>query len=74
MKKIFCGAVIALIGVIYSIALMALATVNATYMSGNYGLWGLLQGYGAVLPLIVSFIVVMAGIALCIWGAFEKKK
>lgn len=74
MKKIFCGAVIALTGVIYSIALMALATLNATYMNGNHGLWGLLQGYHAVFPLIVSFIVVIAGIAFCIWGAFEKKK
>ena len=33
MKKIFCGAVIALIGVIYSIALMVLATVNDVYLS-----------------------------------------
>ncbi len=74
MKKIFCGAVIALIGVIYSIALMALATVNAVCMNGNFGLWGLLQGYDAVFPLIVSFIVVIAGIALCLLGTFEKKK
>ena len=31
MKKIFCGAVIALIGVIYSIALMVMATINNVY-------------------------------------------
>ena len=43
MKKIFCGAIIALIGVIYSIALMALATVYDVRSSGVSGLWGLLQ-------------------------------
>ena len=40
MKKIFCGAIIALIGVIYSIALMALATVYDVRSSGVSGLWG----------------------------------
>ena len=46
MKKIFCGAVIALIGVIYSIALMVMATINNVY-SGDAvpGLWGLIRGY-----------------------------
>ena len=59
MKKIFCGAVIALIGVIYSIALMVMATINNVY-SGDVapGLWGLIQGYGAVSPLIISLSVV----------------
>ena len=54
MKKIFCGAVIALIGVIYSIALMVMATINNVY-SGDVapGLWGLIRGYGAVRPLIL---------------------
>lgn len=74
-KKIFCGAVIALIGAIYSIALMVMATINGVY-SGNAapGLWGLIQGYGAVLPLVLSLAVVAVGIAVCIWGMLEKKK
>ena len=74
MKKIFCGAIIALIGVIYSIALMALATGYDVRRSGVSGLWGLLQGYNAELPLIISLGVVVVGIAVCIFGAFEKKK
>lgn len=75
MKKIFCGAVIALIGVIYSIALMVMATINNVY-SGDVapGLWGLIRGYGAVRPLILSLAVVAVGIAVCIWGMVEKKK
>lgn len=44
MKKIICGAVIALIGVIYSITLMVLATVYDVHSDGASGLWGLLQG------------------------------
>lgn len=43
MKKIICGAVIALIGVIYSITLMVLATVYDVHSDGASGLWGLLQ-------------------------------
>ena len=74
MKKIFCGAVVALIGVIYSIALMVLATVNDVYSNGLSGLWGLLQGYDVELPFIISLGVVMVGILVCIWGVFEKKK
>ena len=74
MKKIFCGAVVALIGVIYSIALMVLATVNDVYSNGLYGLWGLLQGYDVELPFIISLGVVIVGILVCIWGVFEKKK
>ena len=54
MKKIFCGAVVALIGVIYSIALMVLAMVNDVYSNGLSGLWGLLQGYDVELPFIIS--------------------
>ena len=75
MKKIFCCAVIALIGVIYSIALMVMATINNVY-SGDAvpGLWGLIRGYGAVRPLILSLVIVAVGIAVCIWGMLEKKK
>lgn len=75
MKKIFCGAVIALIGVIYSIALMVMATINNVHGGDAApGLWGLIQGYGAVLPLTLSLAVVAVGIAVCIWGMLEKKK
>ena len=75
MKKIFCGAVIALIGAIYSIALMVMATINNVYRGDAApGLWGLIQGYGAVLPLVLSLAVVAVGIAVCIWGMLEKKK
>ena len=75
MKKIFCGAVIALIGVIYSIALMVMATIN-NVSSGDVapGLWALIRGYGAVRPLTLSLAVVAVGIAVCIWGMLEKKK
>lgn len=53
---------------------MALSTVYDVRSSGVSGLWGLLQGYNAELPLIISLGVVAVGIAVCIWGAFERKK
>ena len=51
MKKILCGAVIAFIGTLYSIAFIVMATINNVCANGDTGVWGLLQGYGAVLPL-----------------------
>ncbi|MEZ3443928.1 MAG: hypothetical protein K1W30_02105 [Lachnospiraceae bacterium] len=74
MKKIICGAVLALIGVIYSITLMVLATVYDVHSDGASGLWGLLQGFNVELPLIISLGVVIVGIAICIWGVFDKEK
>lgn len=74
MKKIICGAVIALIGVIYSITLMVLATVYDVHSDGASGLWGLLQEFNVELPLIISLGVVIVGIAICIWGVFDKEK
>lgn len=53
---------------------MALATVYDVRSSGVSGLWELLQGYNAEVPLIISLGVVAVGIAVCIWGAFERKK
>lgn len=73
MKKIFCGAVIAFIGALYSITLIVMATINNVYR-GGMGLWGLLQGYEATPALILSLGVVVIGIASCIWGALEKKR
>lgn len=74
MKKIYCGAVIALIGVIYSVALMVLSTINDVTSNGISGLWGLLQGYDVVLPFIISLGIVVVGIVICIWGMCEKDK
>lgn len=74
MKKIFCGAVIALVGVAYSIALIVMATINNVSYAGMPGIWGLVQGYDAELPLIISLCVVILGIAVCFWGVFEKRK
>ena len=65
---------IALIGVIYSITLMVLATVYDVHSDGASGLWGLLQGFNVELPLIISLGVVIVGIAICIWGVFDKEK
>lgn len=52
-----------------------MATINNVY-SGDAvpGLWGLIRGYGAVRPLILSLVIVAVGIAVCIWGMLEKKK
>ena len=47
---------------------------HGVHGNGGDGLWGLLLGYHAVLPLLLSLGVVIIGTGLCVWGAFEKKK
>lgn len=74
MKKILCGAVISFIGTMYAITLIVMATINDVQFNGESGVWGLIRGYGAVLPLIISLIVVLAGIVICIYGSFKKDK
>ena len=74
MKKIFCDSAIALLGTIYSVTFIVMATINMVYRSGISGLWGLLLGYGVALPFVLSLAVVAAGIGLCVWGILEKEK
>ena len=37
MKKIFCGSAIALLGTIYSVTFIVMATINRVYRSGVSG-------------------------------------
>ncbi len=75
MKKILGGAIISLIGVIYSTSFIALITDKALNDgNGKIDFWNHLQKAGVMIPLIISLAIVLIGIAFCIWGIFEKKK
>ena len=56
MKKIFCGSAIALLGTIYSVTFIVMATINRVYRSGVSGLWGAAVGIwcGASVCIILS--------------------
>ena len=77
MKKILGGAIISLIGVIYSTSFIALITdevLHDKYLGTKRDFWYYLQDAGVMIPLIISLAIVLIGIAFCIWGIFEKKK
>lgn len=74
MKKIFCGTVISLIGTVFSITLIVVATMYDIHTDSQGGLLGLLKGYHVDLPFAMSLIFVVVGLTICIWGAFEKKR
>lgn len=77
MKKILGGAIISLIGVIYSTSFIALIPDKEKALREGMAymdFWDQLQKAGVMIPLIISLAIVLIGIAFCIWGIFEKKK
>ena len=51
---------------------VALATLNDVTMNGCVGLPGLIAGYGAVGPMIISLIALLAGVILLAAGAYLR--
>lgn len=66
------GAFISIIGTFFSVALMILATVNDVMMSGEFGIWGLLKGYGVMDFFVISIVTIFLGIAIFGIGIFLK--
>lgn len=74
MRKAFCGTLISLVGVIYSVVLIVMATLNDVSFEDDTGLWGLIQGYGASIPFCISVLAVIIGVLLCCVGCLHKSK
>ena len=51
---------------------LALATLNDVTMDGSSGLPGLIAGYGAVGPMIISLIAALTGVILLAAGAYLR--
>lgn len=66
------GVALAVLGAVFAIAIMALATLNDVTLNGCVGLIGLIAGYGAVGPMIISLIAVLAGVILLAAGAYLR--
>ena len=66
------GALISIVGTFFSVALMALATVNDVTLNGEVGIWGLLKGYGAMDFFTASIAVIILGIVVFGIGIFIK--
>ena len=66
------AAGLAVLGAVFAIAIMALATFNDVTMDGSSGLIGLIAGYGAVGPMIISLIAALTGVILLAAGAYLR--
>ncbi len=68
------GLALAVLGAVFAIALMALATLNDVTMDGYSGLVGLIAGYGAIKPMLISLIAALAGVVLLAAGAYLRER
>ena len=60
------GLFISIVGLVFSVSIMVLATFNNVYLSGYRGILGLIQGYGAMTLFVISIVAIFIGII--IWG------
>lgn len=66
------GLFISIVGLIFSISIMALATINNVYLAGSVGIVGLLQGYGAMTFFVISTVSVFIGILIFGCGLYFR--
>lgn len=66
------GLFISIVGLIFSISIMALATINNVYLAGSVGIVGLLQGYGAMTFFVISTVSVFIGILILGYGLYFR--
>jgi TRAP-type C4-dicarboxylate transport system permease small subunit len=74
MKKVVLGSVMVLAGVI-STAIILYGTMIATRFINNgvYTISWQLSQYQLTAPLVIFVVIAVIGIALSIWGLFEKE-
>lgn len=68
------GLALAVLGAVFAIAIMALATLNDVTLNGYVGLIGLIAGYGATGPMLASLIAALAGVILLAAGAYLREQ
>ena len=68
------GLALAVLGAVFAIAIMALATLNDVTLNGCVGLIGLIAGYGATGPMLASLIAALAGVILLTAGAYLREQ
>lgn len=68
------GLALAVLGAVFAIAIMALATLNDVTLNGCVGLPGLIAGYGATGPMLASLIAALAGVILLAAGAYLREQ
>ena len=71
-KKMVCGVLVTIIGLVFSIFAFAYAAMNPWDYNGIDGLLGSLLGTQMLTPLILALTVMLAGLGYCFWCAYRK--
>ncbi len=72
MKKTVCGVLVTVIGLVFSVVCLVYAMQHPWNYKGIDGLMGSLLGTKMLIPLILSFIVMLSGLVYCFWSAYQK--
>ena len=73
-KKMVCGILLTVIGFCTFFFCFVYAILHPWNYNGTDGLLGSLLGTHTLGPFIISFIVMIVGIAICFWRAFKSKE
>ena len=71
-KKMICGVLLAVIGLVYSAFCFIYAAMNPCIYNGIGGLKGAFLGSDMLLPFILSTAVMWIGLLLCFIEAYQK--
>lgn len=71
-KKMTCGILLTLIGLVFSAFCFMNAVLNPWMYNGLDGLLGALLGTHTLIPFVIALIVMIFGLTICFWIAFKK--
>ena len=71
-KKMICGILLTVLGLIYSVICFVYTLMHPCVYNGIGGLMGAFLGADTLVPFIISTIVMCAGLLLCFIEAYRK--
>ena len=71
-KKMVCGILLTIIGLVLSSFCFINALLNPWNYNGIDGLLGSFLGTNTLIPFIISFVVMILGLVICFWRAFKE--
>ncbi len=73
-KKMICGILLTVIGLVFSFACFIIAVLHPWTYNDIGGLLGSLLGTDTLIPFVIALTVMILGLAICFWTAFRKEK
>ena len=74
MKRMVFGTLLTLVGLLFSPFCFIHAVLNPVSLNGVEGLMSAFLYHHTLVPVILSSVVMCAGLVICGWEAFRKGK